>query len=329
MLYIFKIILDKKTRFEGKGKVIGGLQKGYRTLQLLTKFTKLKKPTILHHLNTLMEQDFVKFDKKTRLYEISINEELENTILKILVGEKTLDELCDDLKSISKKNSNSILKKIILSKNFKNTIQYLIDEILRHQGLAERAHWPMEEASRKWRSSILALDKLGICTICHKEITNEDGVAVAQNIVTREDVPATSSFSPLMHAWCAGAEMFRGGIYSNYGICNYCGLPLSKSLLKEIVNEQYVGLVIGPEEEIDKISKNTLSLFDDDYNRIYSEIEMFPGYYIPIDMYGERRIFDPVDQSFVHVKDGKKYHPKCFDRFHKIQEKNGEGLNEV
>jgi len=126
----------------GFHKIIGQMFRGPLTLSEITNFSKLSKPTVHHHLQNLMKQEIVVYDKITGKYSVAINEDLKKQILNCLRNERAFEQLKEDLIKVSKSELTvkSPLKLLVKDKEFENKLNDLLEFLSEEKLVTEVSH---------------------------------------------------------------------------------------------------------------------------------------------------------------------------------------------
>ena len=221
----------------GKHKIIGLLLDRDLSLTELAKRSKLTKPTVIHHLTNLQKQGLLKFDKKTRTYSISIKPEVKSALLSLLIEEKSLEQLVEELKVRGKTNSE--LQMLVRDKEFVDKLDDLL-EVLYGEGLVTEfekgtsigVDGSFTRFSDVWTLTWLGCQELKICYVCKRPF-NSEHYAVA-NILDTGGGGITSYFAPLIHPRCISTleEQNSEIDLSLNDSCDFCGLSLSERRLR-------------------------------------------------------------------------------------------------
>ena len=260
----------------GFHKVIGRMIfQGPMTLSEITSRSSLKKPTIHHHLQNLMKQGIVVYDRIKGKYSIIIDEDLKETILKCLITPRTFEELQKDLIKASKNETrlNTPLHLLVKDKEFENKLRDILEFLFQETLVTEERDYVLSgtkfQKEWKWTLTWNGSTKMGLCHICKKEIDSKLSSAVVQTIemgVHREN--EVRIFDTMkIHPKCAilSGEQYvdsQYGFFSrSYDLCDYCGLPFSEKRLR--VKLKSIGYKTGFEliynllslEELDALNK--------------------------------------------------------------------------
>jgi len=258
----------------GFHKIIGQmLYRGPLTLSEITKFSKLAKPTVHHHLKNLDKQGIVVYDRIKGKYSIVINEDLKKQILDCLRNERTIEQLREDLIKVSKKEikEKSPLMLLVKDKEFGNKLNDLLEFLFKEGLVVEVSNYVLSGTKFKeeyrWALTWKGSTRIGICHICKKEINSKLSSVVVQTILTGDGHPAEITDTLLIHPKCAilsndnkvteNLEIY----FQSNDLCDYCGLPFSEERLrKQLKSENYVNSFellynLLSLEEIDALSK--------------------------------------------------------------------------
>jgi len=233
---------------QGYHKVIGRMiYRGPMTLSEITESSKLTKPTVHHHLQNLMKQKIVVYDKTKGKYSVVIDEDLKKQILNCLRNERTFEQLREDLikESNNERIEKSPLKLLIKDKEFGNKLNDLLEFLFEEGLVTEVVHHVLSgtkfSKEYRWTLTWKGSTRIGICHICKKEIDSKLSSAVVQTILTgttyENDVEIFDIM--LIHPKCAilSSEKYANsliGMYSgSYDLCDYCGLPFSEERLRK------------------------------------------------------------------------------------------------
>lgn len=233
----------------GFHKIIGQMFRGPLTLSEITKFSHLKKPTVHHHLQNLIKQGIVVYDKKKGKYSVAINEDLKKQILNCLRNEISFEQLKEDLIKESKKEvtTNSPLMLLIKDKEFKNKINDLLEFLSEEKLVTEVSDYILSgtvfKEEFRWTLTWKGSTRIGICHICKKAINSKLSSAIVQTIQTGDNHPAEIIDTLLIHPKCAilsndrkASDVLETYFISN-DLCDYCGLPFSEKRLRELLKK--------------------------------------------------------------------------------------------
>jgi len=282
----------------GFHKIIGQMFRGPLTLSEITKFSKLSKPTVHHHLQNLMKQEIVVYDKIKGKYSVAINEDLKKQILNCLRNERTFEQLKEDLIKVSKSEPTvkSTLKLLVKDKEFENKLNDLLEFLSEEKLVTEVSHYVLSgtvfKEKFRWTLAWKGSTRIGICHICKKEINSKVSSAVVQTIQTGDGHPAEFVDTLLIHPKCAilsndqrETEILETYFHSN-DLCDYCGLPFSetriRALLKSDNDTDSFKLLYNllSLDEIDALSKERRLELISRFKKEYDEeppIEMLEG----------------------------------------------------
>jgi len=233
---------------QGYHKVIGRMiYRGPLTLSEITEFSKLSKPTVHHHLQNLMKQKIVVYDKTKGKYSVAIDEDLKKQILNCLKNTRTFEQLREDLIKVSKSEriETSPLKLLIKDKEFDNKLNDLLEFLFEEELVTEEMHHVLSGTKflkeDRWTLTWKGSTRIGICHICKEEIDSKLSSAVVQTIQTgstwENDIEIFDTM--LIHPKCAilSSEKYGnsliGMISRSYDLCNFCGLPFSEKRLRK------------------------------------------------------------------------------------------------
>jgi len=180
----------------GFHKIIGQMFRGPLTLSEITKFSKLSKPTVHHHLQNLIKQKIVVYDRIKGKYSVAINEELKKQILNCLRYERTFEQLKEDLIKESKNETrvDSPLMLLIKDKEFRNKLNDLLEFLSEEKLVTEVSGYVLSgtvfKEEFKWTLTWKGSTRIGICHICKKAINPKISSAVVQTIQTGDSHPA-------------------------------------------------------------------------------------------------------------------------------------------
>jgi len=218
-------------------------QKPSTLSELAVKLVKAPS-TIYYHLHELMKRNVIAVTKE-KLYKIAEESEIELIILNILKG-RILTE--DDIIS-----SNDL-------KHFKNTeinnaIQKLIFQGLIEKDISKSFFEKKDFLTLSYRGA----EKLKVCYKCGKEISN--GVFVGASVF--EDMGGAEGYTYTMfHPECLREkiELHPDIGFDNKSFCNFCGLPLSPEMLRQVCYPPYFDelsrfLTITEKQIIDELIK--------------------------------------------------------------------------
>jgi hypothetical protein len=248
-----------------------------------------KKSVLSYHLKQLVNQKLIKKKEGTAIYYISPIDKLAKKILKILeldnCGQKSIHQIQELLKSDGDKKSEEEITESLNSLKLSLSI-FIRNEILFYEISPNR------------------LGERGYCTFCRGKF-KKDQLVVAQ-MIYNEDYELNENL--LIHATCRPelyTEEWNPFDSHENTNCSYCGLNLNAHLLR---------LQIRKDNEIN-VDADIAKIFDDPFSKIFSVI----------DQTKYRNLGGPLDESvlgFAHFKrkDGRQYHPYCFNIIEKQNE---------
>ena len=253
----------------GYSKILGLMISGSMTLTQLTKFSKLTKPTVHHHVKKLLKQQVISYNKKNGKYSIKRDSELQKQILNLLRKPKTIEELSKEFQQMAKKElqSSSVYqfandkKNLLLKLN--DLLEFLYIEGLVIETIDHILVGTIFKEEYKWTLTWVGCDKLGICHVCRKEFDKNQTSLVAQIMRRGGGEPFEHTTYVLMHPQCVSritsekSSDIIGGYYSNDDICNLCGLSFSENRLKQQIKTAEFGK-IGFELLYDLLSKKEI-----------------------------------------------------------------------
>lgn len=262
----------------GLHKIVGQMFRGPLTLTEITKFSGLKKPTVHYHMQNLIEQGVVHYDKKKGTYFVKINDELKNTILNSLKNKKTLEELSNELKIKSKNSVDSSPMKLLikdkeLSKKLNDILEFLyLDDlvtVIQEHILSGTIFKTVEFWTLTWKGC----SSIGLCYVCKNPINEQKNSSSIAHIININAPDFSIYYSPLIHPTCVSRasseyiDYYVGEHHYEDDLCNYCGLPLSEKRLRSwmMENSKNTGfmrifpfLTLDEIDQLNEIRKNEL-----------------------------------------------------------------------
>jgi hypothetical protein len=241
-----------------------------------------KKSVLSYHLRQLVNQKLIKKKEGTTIYYISPIDILAKKILKILeldnCGKKNIHEIQELLKSDGDEKSEEEITESLNS--LKLSLRISIDnEILFYEISPNR------------------LGERGYCTFCRGKF-KKDQLVVAQ-MIYNEDYELDENL--LIHATCRPelyTEEWNPFDSHENTNCSYCGLNLNAHRLR---------LEIRKDNEIN-VDADIAKIFDDPFSKIFSAIDEKKYQSI-----GDRPDLPVLGFAHFKRKDGRQYHPYCFN----------------
>ena len=248
-----------------------------------------KKSVLSYHLRQLVNQKLIKKKEGTTIYYISPIDILAKKILKILeldnCGKKNIHEIQELLKSDGDEKSEEEITESLNS--LKLSLRISIDnEILFYEISPNR------------------LGERGYCTFCRGKF-KKDQLVVAQ-MYRNEDYELDENL--LIHATCRPelyTEEWNPFDSHENTNCSYCGLNLNAHRLR---------LEIRKDNEIN-VDADIAKIFDDPFSKIFSAIDEKKYQSI-----GDRPDLPVLGFAHFKRKDGRQYHPYCFNIVEKQNE---------
>lgn len=244
--FIGSLPITRCLKQQGRGKIIGLLNKKDMTLTEIAKETSLTKPTVFHHLQKLQSQlGLVTHNKETGTYSIRISDELKKPILSTLTQNKTTEQIVDEIKKIGKEGQNKLLLSFVTAKDCRERLENIL-EVLYNEGLITiveplRLVGTKFERKEYWTLTWQGCDLLNICHYCRKPFDPNDRVSVAHTI--RIKGSGTIYHAPLLHTTCVVRSQsdyltYYADMEFHVDLCDYCGLPLSETVLREMIQKK-------------------------------------------------------------------------------------------
>ena len=250
-----------------------------------------KKSVLSYHLKQLVNQKLIKKKEGTTIYYISPIDILAKKTLKILeldnCGKKSIHQIQELLKSDGDEKSEEEITESLNSLKYSLSIS-IDNEILFYEISSNR------------------LGERGYCTFCRGKF-KKDQLVVAQ-MIYNEDYELDENL--LIHATCRpelyAKEWNPFDSHENTN-CSYCGLNLNAHRLRSEIRK---------DNEIN-VDADIAKIFDDPFSKIFSAID--EKKYRSI---GDRSDLPVLGFAHFKRKDGRQYHPYCFNIIEKQNEED-------
>ena len=250
-----------------------------------------KKSVLSYHLKQLVNQKLIKKKEGTAIYYISPIDKLAKKIFKNLeldnCGKKNIHQIQESLKSDGEEKSEEEITESLNSLKYSLSIS-IDNEILFYE------------------ISYNLLGERGYCTFCRGKF-KKDQLVVAQ-MIYNEDYELDENL--LIHATCRPelyTEEWNPFDSHENTNCSYCGLNLNAHRLRSEIRK---------DNEIN-VDADIAKIFDDPFSKIFSAID--EKKYRSI---GDRSDLPVLGFAHFKRKDGRQYHPYCFNIVEKQNEED-------